>query len=859
MSNLQEYFGALTPAPDRRLQMRASPASLAYVMFGDTNGGIVLNISETGTAVASADLLVVGDYLPGIRIQFPSSRQRIKISGQIVWLAESKKCAGIRFVDLNADARNQISNWIASEKAAREFELSKLLRRDNQPLEISSRKSRRVFSNPSVGDEETAARYVEMFPSESAHARHTISADEIKPQQGPLPAPVRSNTDPGDSMLHSAAKISTGDLAQTFSLPQVQAAPELVAPSASDTPVILDVSGLQVAALVFLFAVIGLIIGIVATKTGSNVLASLGRSRFGKQVPLRSPSPHTQSASGPPFDSAPIVAPTETSSAQTSRPSVDPDSSTGANSAGSSRPPEEKAKEDTRDSEPSVKVPSTDSNSSGALEPKPSADPKERPNGNDFTGLIARNAPLPASAEHAHSAVANGPIRSTPGNRALLTTKPAMAAAAPKPSPPTASLKHAYPAVTVGPRGTAPGNPVAHTAKPAAVEEPKPSVVVGTKQDHPAVAVSPKGPAPGNPASHTAKPVAAAAPKPSVVGAKHDHPAVTAGPKGAAPGNPAPLAAKPATPTASKPSPQPASSKPTNPAVAAGPKGAAPGNPTAHTAKPAAAEAPKPSPPPATPKPTNPAVAAGPKGAAPGNPATATVKPATPAVPNPPPPASSKPTNPAVAAGPKGAAPGNPAPPTTKPATPAVTSPLPPANSEPVHPAVAAGPKAAAPESPAPLTAKPATPALPNQPPSAYLVTVPSTGSKPLKQVFPQKQIAFSSSLTIVTQLSVLISPEPGPAVAHQPARLQAGDLVSYVAPRQPRPADGYKSTETVKVRATIGPQGQVMDVRPVSGPIFLLSSATSAIRQWRYKPTLLNERPVQAQQDVTMEFRLPR
>jgi len=149
--------------------------------------------------------------------------------------------------------------------------------------------------------------------------------------------------------------------------------------------------------------------------------------------------------------------------------------------------------------------------------------------------------------------------------------------------------------------------------------------------------------------------------------------------------------------------------------------------------------------------------------------------------------------------------------------------------------------------------------AAPNLPPSAYLVTVPSKGSKPLKQVFPQKQIAFSSSLAITTQLSVLISPEPGPAVAHQPARLQAGDLVSYVAPRQPRPADGYKSTETVKVRATIGPQGQVMDVRPVSGPIFLLSSAMSAIRQWRYKPTLLNERPVQAQQDVTMEFRLPR
>ena len=498
MSNLQEYFGALTPVPDRRLQKRTTPTSLAYVMFDDTNGGIVLNISETGMAVAAADLLVVGDYLPGIRIQFPGSRQSIKICGQIVWLAESKKSAGIRFVDLNAGARNQISNWIASEKAAFEFELlPKLLRRDNEPLEIGSRKFRSIFSNPSIGDEEASARYVEMFPSESAHAKHTISADEIKPQQGPLPAPVRLNTGPADSMLHSAAKISTADLPQTFSLPQAQTAPEPSAPSASDTPVILDVSGLQIAALVFLFAVIGLIIGIVATKTGSNVLASLGRSRFGKQVRFHSPNPHTQSASGPPFDSAPIVAPTETSSAQTSQPPVDTDRSTGANSAGSSRPPEEKAKEDTRDSAPSVKAPSTGSNSSAALEPKPPADPKERPNGNDFNGLIARNAPLPAGADHAHSAVADGPIRSAPGNRALLTTKPATPAAS-KPSPPTASPKHAYPAVAVGPRGTASGNPASHTAKPAATEGPKPSVV-GTKHDQPAVAAGPKGAALGNP------------------------------------------------------------------------------------------------------------------------------------------------------------------------------------------------------------------------------------------------------------------------------------------------------------------------------------------------------------------------
>ena len=124
--------------------------------------------------------------------------------------------------------------------------------------------------------------------------------------------------------------------------------------------------------------------------------------------------------------------------------------------------------------------------------------------------------------------------------------------------------------------------------------------------------------------------------------------------------------------------------------------------------------------------------------------------------------------------------------------------------------------------------------------------------------VLIEKPIAASSSFAITSQLSVLISPEPGSALTHQPARLQAGELVSYVWPRYPRPGDRYKPAETIKVRATIGRLGQVLNIRRLSGSTSLLPAAISAIRQWRYKPTLLNEKPVQAQQDVTIEFRLP-
>ena len=217
MSNLQEHFRAATPARDRRLQTRTTPASLTYIGLGDTNGGFVLNINETGMAVAVANHLVVGEYLPRIHFQLPRSSQSIEISAQVVWLAESRKTAGIRFVNLSADARNQISNWIAPEKPASEFEqLPRPLRSDKQALEISSRKSRRIFSNPSDRDEEAAARYEEMFPTESTYAKHTAAVDEIKPQPGPLPILAGTHTDAGISMFGSAAEISTGDIPQSL-------------------------------------------------------------------------------------------------------------------------------------------------------------------------------------------------------------------------------------------------------------------------------------------------------------------------------------------------------------------------------------------------------------------------------------------------------------------------------------------------------------------------------------------------------------------------------------------------------------------------------------------------------------------
>ena len=146
-----------------------------------------------------------------------------------------------------------------------------------------------------------------------------------------------------------------------------------------------------------------------------------------------------------------------------------------------------------------------------------------------------------------------------------------------------------------------------------------------------------------------------------------------------------------------------------------------------------------------------------------------------------------------------------------------------------------------------------------SQPPirSTILVTVPGRRSPPFRVSFPKKAIAATSSFAVASQLSVLVSPDPGLTVAHQPARLEAGELVSFVWPRYPRP-DRHRLAETIMVRATIGQLGQVQDVKFLNGSVSLLPATARAIRQWHYRPTLLDKRPVQAQQDVTIEFRPP-
>jgi protein TonB len=77
------------------------------------------------------------------------------------------------------------------------------------------------------------------------------------------------------------------------------------------------------------------------------------------------------------------------------------------------------------------------------------------------------------------------------------------------------------------------------------------------------------------------------------------------------------------------------------------------------------------------------------------------------------------------------------------------------------------------------------------------------------------------------------------------------------VQPSYPELARRARVAGDVVIACTIAPDGRVADARVVSGPPLLDAAALAAVRQWRYRPTLLGGAPVAVSLTVTVRFRL--
>ena len=59
----------------------------------------------------------------------------------------------------------------------------------------------------------------------------------------------------------------------------------------------------------------------------------------------------------------------------------------------------------------------------------------------------------------------------------------------------------------------------------------------------------------------------------------------------------------------------------------------------------------------------------------------------------------------------------------------------------------------------------------------------------------------------------------------------------------------------SVVLQALVGTDGNIEDLRVLSGPAILTAAAQQAVRQWRFKPYLQNGQPVETKARITVNF----
>jgi len=99
--------------------------------------------------------------------------------------------------------------------------------------------------------------------------------------------------------------------------------------------------------------------------------------------------------------------------------------------------------------------------------------------------------------------------------------------------------------------------------------------------------------------------------------------------------------------------------------------------------------------------------------------------------------------------------------------------------------------------------------------------------------------------------------PGKSPAQLAVGANVQAARLVCRVTPYYPEEARHLRVSGTVKIHAIIGKDGSVSQLDAISGPPELVTASLQAVRLWRYRPTMLNNEPVEVDTTIDVIFAL--
>ena len=109
----------------------------------------------------------------------------------------------------------------------------------------------------------------------------------------------------------------------------------------------------------------------------------------------------------------------------------------------------------------------------------------------------------------------------------------------------------------------------------------------------------------------------------------------------------------------------------------------------------------------------------------------------------------------------------------------------------------------------------------------------------------------------VLTPAITITPPPPAPKRVIVSGGVSQGYLLHQVQPVYPAIARAARVQGTVILAAVISRDGVIEGLHAVSGPPMLVEAAIGAVRQWRYRPYLLNNQHVEVETQISVIFTL--
>jgi len=134
--------------------------------------------------------------------------------------------------------------------------------------------------------------------------------------------------------------------------------------------------------------------------------------------------------------------------------------------------------------------------------------------------------------------------------------------------------------------------------------------------------------------------------------------------------------------------------------------------------------------------------------------------------------------------------------------------------------------------------------------------------SQDAEQVQAPSAIGMGATADTKTLASIGNAPVNVPKATPQTLKVSQGVMeglvIKRVQPRYPTQALQMRIQGPVQLQATITKDGDIQNLKVVSGDLVLARAAQEAVKQWKYKPYFLNGEPVAIETQILVNFRLP-